>query len=92
VLSRIGFRRPFGSIIGACILWGLDNNFTCNISAKDPLIIVTIKGLAAGSFSLVLAFVLKQQLPSFATILVVLGLFSYGLILYFLYLPCEGLV
>lgn len=72
----------FGSlgIIAACMLWGIDNNFTRNISAKDPLIIVTIKGLGAGSFSLILAMVLGNKLPSWEIILgaLVLGCLSYG--------------
>ncbi|MBA4383324.1 MAG: EamA family transporter [Anaerolinea sp.] len=67
-------------IVIACILWGIDNNFTRNISAKDPLSIVTIKGLAAGSFSLILAFSLGDSLPSLGIILyaMVLGCFCYG--------------
>lgn len=67
-------------ILTACLLWGLDNNLTCNISAKDPLIIVTIKGLAAGSFSLLLAAALGNQFPSFNIVLkaMLLGSLSYG--------------
>src|SRR5208337_1644463 len=34
-------------ILFACILWGVDNNFTRNISARDPLSIGIIKGLVA---------------------------------------------
>lgn len=33
------------------VVGGIDNNLTRNISAKDPLAIVTVKGLAAGAFS-----------------------------------------
>jgi drug/metabolite transporter (DMT)-like permease len=67
-------------IIAACVLWGIDNNFTRNISAKDPLIIVTIKGLAAGGFSLGMAMVLGNKLPPWEVILAALGLgcLSYG--------------
>ena len=51
-----GFSLSLGAlgVISACTLWGLDNNFTRNISAKDPLTIVAWKGLVAGSFSLLL--------------------------------------
>ena len=67
-------------ILTACLLWGLDNNLTCNISAKDPLIIVTVKGLAAGSFSLLLGAILGNQFPSFDIVLkaMLLGSLSYG--------------
>ena len=47
-------------VLAACAFWGLDNNLTRHISAKDPVAITILKGLIAGSFSLVLAFVLKN--------------------------------
>ncbi len=68
-------------IIAACVLWGLDNNFTRNISAKDPLVIVMIKGLGAGSFSLLLGWLLGYRLPGWDLVLkaFLLGSLSYGL-------------
>lgn len=80
-------------VIGACVLWGIDNNLTRNISAKDPLIIVTVKGLAAGSFSLLLAFALKQQIPAPSIIFgsMALGLISYGLSIVFFILAMREL-
>lgn len=78
-----GFGLSLGAlgIILACVLWGVDNNFTRNISGKDPLAIVAWKGLAAGAFSFFLAFFLGNQLPSLKTILgtLALGFVSYGL-------------
>ena len=76
-----GFSLGALGIIAACLLWGLDNNFTRNISAKDPLIIVTIKGLGAGSFSLGLAMFLGIKLPGWEIVLksMLLGSLSYGL-------------
>ena len=70
----------FGVLL-ACVLWGLDNNLTRNISGKDPLIIVAWKGLAAGTFSLILGLILGQQFPALTTILsiLLLGFISYGL-------------
>ena len=75
-----GFSLGALGIIAACILWGIDNNFTRNISAKDPLIIVIIKGLGAGSFSLAMAMVLGNKLPAWEVVLgaLVLGSLSYG--------------
>ncbi len=65
----------------ACFLWGVDNNFTRNISAKDPLTIVAWKGLVAGTFSLILGLFLGQQVPALTTIfsILLLGFVSYGL-------------
>jgi drug/metabolite transporter (DMT)-like permease len=75
-----GFSVGAFGILAACLLWGLDNNLTCNISAKDPLIIVTVKGLAAGSFSLLLSMVLGYPFPGFDIVLkaMLLGSLSYG--------------
>lgn len=68
-------------IIIACVLWGADNNFTRNISGKDPLVIVAWKGLVAGSFSFILARALGNPFPSIPTIFgaLTLGFLSYGL-------------
>lgn len=68
-------------VLGACILWGVDNNFTRNISGKDPQTIVMVKGLAAGAFSLTLAMLLGNSLPGVGIILkaLLLGSLSYGL-------------
>ncbi len=78
-----GFGLSFGAlgIILACVLWGVDNNFTRNISGKDPLVIVAWKGLVAGTFSFLLAIFLGDQLPSLTIILgtLALGFVSYGL-------------
>ena len=76
-----GFSVGAIGIVLACILWGIDNNLTRNVSGKDPLAIVTIKGLAAGAVSLVLAVVLGNRLPDLSTVLgaMLLGCLSYGL-------------
>jgi drug/metabolite transporter (DMT)-like permease len=78
-----GFGLSLGAlgIILACVLWGVDNNFTRNISGKDPFAIVAWKGLVAGTFSFFLALFLGNSLPSLTTILytLLLGFVSYGL-------------
>jgi drug/metabolite transporter (DMT)-like permease len=80
-------------ILIACILWGMDNNFTRNISAKDPLAIVTIKGLVAGSFSLVFATVLGDQIPGINIVVgaMLLGSMSYGLSIVLFVYAMRGL-
>lgn len=87
VLLTWNFTGEWGLSIGAlgvltaCILWGVDNNFTRNISAKDPLITVTIKGIGAGCFSMILAFLTQSSFPGLKIIVeaMLLGFFSYGL-------------
>jgi drug/metabolite transporter (DMT)-like permease len=76
-----GFSLGALGIIGACLLWGVDNNFTRHISAKNPLIIVGIKGLGAGTFSFVLCLILGQPLPAIniAILAMLLGSISYGI-------------
>ncbi len=68
-------------VLMACFLWGIDNNFTRNISARDPVTTVIIKGLGAGLFSIALAFSLSIPFPGlfFAILAMLLGFFSYGL-------------
>ena len=46
-----GFSLGAVGIITACLLWGIDNNLTRNISAKDPLITAIAKGFGAGTVS-----------------------------------------
>lgn len=76
-----GFSIGALGVVGACFLWGIDNNLTRNISAKDPLVIVLVKGFGAGTVSFLIATVLGGSLPSLPTILMamVLGALSYGL-------------
>jgi drug/metabolite transporter (DMT)-like permease len=80
-------------VILACVLWGVDNNFTRNISGKDPLVIVAWKGLIAGSFSFLLAWALGNPFPSLTTILgtMLLGFLSYGLSTFLFIRSMRGL-
>ncbi|MBE0410351.1 MAG: EamA family transporter [Anaerolineales bacterium] len=81
------------AVISACFLWGLDNNLTRNVSAKDPLVIVAIKGLAAGTFSLLLGLMIGNTLPSLGIISLALlvGSFSYGVSITLFVLAMRGL-
>jgi drug/metabolite transporter (DMT)-like permease len=67
-------------VLAACVFWGIDNNFTRNISSKNPVSIVMVKGFVAGSFSLLLALILGNQIPDWEIILkaMLLGSLSYG--------------
>ncbi len=67
-------------VVAACVLWGLDNNLTRQISLRDPKAIVSIKGLGAGGFSLVLGLALGRPFPTAgaAAAALALGAVSYG--------------
>lgn len=69
------------AVVGACLLWGLDNNLTRKISAGDPMFITMTKGWSAGGVSLALAFATGAAWPSAPSVLgaMSLGLFSYGI-------------
>lgn len=69
------------AVAGACLAWALDNNLTQRLSLKDPVAVVRLKALGAGGGMLLLALLLRQQLPSPAVALgaLSLGAASYGL-------------
>lgn len=79
--SRWGISIGAFGVICACICWGIDNNFTRNISSKNPFTIVTIKGMVAGLFSLIMALALNIAIPDIKIVFLamVLGFFCYGL-------------
>ncbi len=99
ILLTVNFNAGWGfspgslGIIAACIFWGLDNNFTRNISSKDPLTIVSLKGLGAGSVSLILALILKSPLPQPGIVAgaMVLGSLSYGMSIVLFILAMRGM-
>jgi len=90
-----GFGLSLGAlgIILACVLWGVDNNLTRNISGKDPLVIVAWKGVVAGMLSFFLAFLLGNPMPSFTSIIstMIVGFVSYGMSTILFILSMRGL-
>jgi drug/metabolite transporter (DMT)-like permease len=74
---------PLGSllVVGACLCWGIDNNLTQKVSTGDPFQVAAIKGAAAGSVNLVVAFVLGAELPAPAVLggALLVGFAGYGL-------------
>jgi len=99
ILLSLDLSREWGialsavGVLGACTLWGIDNNFTRNVSAKDPLSIVTIKGIGAGGFSLILAIILQNPFPTLLAALgaMLLGSLSYGISIALFILAMRGL-
>jgi len=80
-------------ILVAMVCWGIDNNLTRNISDKDPIQIARIKGLVAGSISLLLALTLGMEISLDFSIAfaLLLGALSYGISLVFFIKALEGL-
>jgi drug/metabolite transporter (DMT)-like permease len=80
--ERPQFGVPWGplAIVAACLCWALDNNLTRKVSASDPVQIACLKGLAAGSVNLLVAFILGQRLPAASAMATAaaIGLGGYG--------------
>ena len=68
-------------VLGATVCLGLENNCTRSISDKSTYQIVTIKGFGSGIGSLIIAFILGENLPEIRYILpaALLGFIAYGL-------------
>lgn len=81
-------------IAGACLAWGLDNNFTRKISGADPVTIAMLKGLIAGTANVALAMAAGFSLPALPVALAagVVGFFGIGvsLVLFILALRHLG--
>lgn len=84
LLSWEGQSEAFNSgailVAGACLAWGLDNNFTRKISATDPVTIAMLKGLVAGVVNIGLAIAggATFPAPSIVASAAALGLFGIG--------------
>lgn len=68
------------AVLAACLCWSIDNNLTRRLSVRDPVQIVQVKTLFAGSTNVALALFLGQRVQSaelLAPVLIV-GFFSYG--------------
>jgi drug/metabolite transporter (DMT)-like permease len=69
------------AIVGACLVWGLDNNLTARLSRRDAVDLVRFKATTAGLGNLILALASGRSLPGRATIAAALavGFVCYGL-------------
>lgn len=65
----------------ACLSWAIDNNLTRKISAVDPFVLASIKGIVAGVVNGALAAAMGSSLPAALPLAgaMVLGFVSYGL-------------
>jgi drug/metabolite transporter (DMT)-like permease len=69
------------AIAGACLAWAIDNNTTQKLSVRDPIAVVRVKTLGAGTCNLALALALGESLPSPSLVgaTLLLGSLAYGL-------------
>ena len=50
-----------GAIALACLCWAVDNNIAARLALKDPVQVLRVKALCAGSANLLIAFALGQR-------------------------------
>ena len=72
-------------VLLACVCWGFENNCTRMLSLKDPLQIVTIKGIGSGLGAFLIAMLNQQYSSNVLYILMtmLLGFVAYGLSIFF---------
>lgn len=78
--AQLGDALPALAVLGACLAWAIDNNFTRKVSLGDATFIAMIKGLIAGATNLALALIAGAVLPSIEIVVAagLLGVVSYG--------------
>lgn len=78
--ASFGAALPGLAVLGACLAWALDNNFTRKVALNDATFIAMAKGLIAGATNIALALVAGAQFPSAGIVggAAVLGFLSYG--------------
>lgn len=81
------FKFSIGSlfILLACVCWGIENNCTRKLSAKDPLEIVLLKGIFSGLGSVVIGVCIGERVTVLWSVFAVLavGFVAYGLSIFF---------
>lgn len=89
----VNFGWGAAMVLGAGLMWGVDNNLTARISMKDPVSIAVIKGVAGGLINGALALYAYRSLPpaGWAGAALLLGIFSYGFSLVLFILAMRGL-
>ena len=79
-LRASGFIGPL-AIAGACLAWAIDNNLTRKVSANDAMFIACLKGLVAGTISVIIALKFGATPPPAIDLAKagLLGFVGYGL-------------
>ena len=72
-------------VLAACLCWGLENNCTRRLSARNPMTVTIIKGWGSGLGALCIALAIGERtcgfLPALGALL--LGFVAYGLSIWF---------
>jgi drug/metabolite transporter (DMT)-like permease len=73
------------AVAGACLCWGFDNNLLQRVSSYDPVSVVQIKSLSAGTVSVLLALALGQRWAGSSIVPAALGVgfVCYGISIVF---------
>lgn len=79
--ASISFSSGSLLVLAASVCWGLENNCTRKLSARNTYEIVVIKGLGAGTGALIIALLLGEKLPAlnYGFTALCLGFTAYGL-------------
>lgn len=79
--ASISFSAGSLLVLAASVCWGLENNCTRKLSARNTYEIVVIKGLGAGTGALIIALLLGEKLPAlnYGFTALCLGFTAYGL-------------
>lgn len=77
----------------SCVCWGFENNCTRNLSIKDPVQVVILKGFGSGLGALLIAFIWGELSGSLLYIMLAmaLGFVAYGLSIFFYVKAQRGL-
>lgn len=92
-ISSLKFSLGSVFILLACLCWGVENNCTRRLSAKDPLEIVLLKGIFSGSGSVIIGLIVGERITHLWSVFAVLavGCVAYGLSI-FVYVYAQRLL
>jgi drug/metabolite transporter (DMT)-like permease len=81
------------AVVGACLAWALDNNFTRRVSLGDATAIAAIKGVVAGAANIAIAAATGSTWPgpAPAAAAAAVGLLGYGVSLALFVVALRGL-
>lgn len=92
--EKIAFNSWSLLIVLACLMWGMDNNFSKKMSENDPVTIVMIKGISAGAVNIILSLIFEKPTiqTSYIAFSAIIGFFCYGvsIVLFILSLRSIG--
>lgn len=84
-IGALRFSKGSLFVLLAALCWGLENNCTRKLSAKDPLQIVLLKGVFSGLGSVVIGLLIGERFGVWWSVPAVLavGFVAYGLSIFF---------